>query len=81
VKYLLVLLVILVVAWRWRTSRSATFSDKAQKANRADQARANATPIPMLQCAHCGTHLPEQDAVAGRKGHYCSVQHRALSEP
>ena len=31
---------------------------------------------PMVCCAHCGLHLPREDAVAGERGSYCSVAHR-----
>lgn len=40
------------------------------------------TPTPkqaenMVQCAHCGVHLPESDTVKDGHGHlYCSASHR-----
>jgi uncharacterized protein len=34
----------------------------------------------MLRCAHCGTHLPQTEAITGRQGHYCSLAHRQQSE-
>jgi uncharacterized protein len=30
----------------------------------------------MVECAHCGLHLPRGDALAARGLHYCSVAHR-----
>ena len=73
-KYLLILLLILVVAWRWRTARTTEHRVHAQKA------AASQGPVAMVRCAHCGTHVPEQDAVAGRTALYCSPAHRALQE-
>jgi uncharacterized protein len=34
----------------------------------------------MVACLHCGTHLPESEAVKGRHGAYCCDEHRQLSE-
>ena len=34
-------------------------------------------PEPMLQCAHCGVHLPQADALMDAGGRpYCSDAHR-----
>jgi uncharacterized protein len=74
VKYLLVFLVIFLIAWRWRTARSADQLDKKQ----------GDSPLPpaeMVACAHCGVHVPALDAVAGNQGIYCSAAHRAVREP
>lgn len=36
-------------------------------------------PARMVECAHCGLHLPWSDAVEGENGrHYCGVEHRRL---
>jgi uncharacterized protein len=37
-------------------------------------------PQRMVQCAHCGVHLPESEAVTGRLGLYCSTEHRQAHE-
>ncbi|MEZ5704393.1 MAG: hypothetical protein R3E56_03050 [Burkholderiaceae bacterium] len=34
----------------------------------------------MVACQHCGTHLPESEAVLGRRGSYCCVEHRQQHE-
>jgi len=31
----------------------------------------------MVSCAHCGIHLPRDEAVAGTRGLYCSSAHRS----
>lgn len=33
-------------------------------------------PETMVRCAHCGTHVPQADAVRGLQGWYCSTAHR-----
>jgi uncharacterized protein len=30
----------------------------------------------MVTCAHCGVHLPHDEAVTGTRGQYCSTAHR-----
>ena len=74
-RFLLVFLVVLVLAWRWRTWREAR--------QRAVQSKKAATPetIGMVACHHCGVHVPVRDAVTGALGHYCSAAHRLNQEP
>ena len=69
-KYLFWLLVILVAIWAFKRSRPAT-------PNRQDTP---ATPSAMVTCAHCGIHLPTEEAVSGQKGPYCSTEHRSAAQ-
>ena len=69
-KYLLVaLLVVAVMYWlgRLRDRGPGSHSDKG----RSPQGE------PMRQCAHCGAHFPESEAVHSPSGRvFCSEQHR-----
>ncbi len=38
--------------------------------------RGSRRPEPMVECAHCGVHLPAADAVLGGDRVYCSEAHR-----
>lgn len=69
-KYLFWLLVGLVVWWAWRRSRSAP--PPTPEAT-------SAAPQDMVACAHCGLHLPHNEAVAGARGQYCSAAHRSAA--
>jgi uncharacterized protein len=76
VKYLIVLVVVLVAFWVWRNNRQT---------ERDDQQRTRAARQPpkledMVSCPVCSVHLPAADAVAGRNGLYCSVNHRQQAE-
>jgi len=73
-KYLLVFLVVMVVAWRWRSSRTEKMMQP--KAAPVD----TPLPITMVRCAHCGLHLPASEAIAGKRGPYCSAAHQAIAE-
>jgi uncharacterized protein len=73
VKDLLLLVVLVVLVWHWRTNRKA---DIAQRQHNPSPANL----IDMVECAHCHLHLAAADAVSGPKGHYCSPEHRSLAE-
>lgn len=71
-KYLLVLAVVAVALWLLVRPRV--------RGSSSSQARRGAdAPVEMIACAHCGVHLPRDDAVtdAGAR-RYCSEAHRAL---
>ncbi|PPE67927.1 PP0621 family protein [Caldimonas caldifontis] len=70
-KYLVVVVVVLVVVWLLRGQRR-----KEASAPRSS-ARPREAPQQMVDCAHCGVHLPAADAVRGEDGrHYCTAAHR-----
>ena len=73
-KFLLVLVVVLIGFYLWRSGR----------AQRAVRPRDAAAPKPdlveMVSCAHCGVHCARDEAVVGKAGTYCTAQHRSLSE-
>ena len=66
-KYLFWAIVIAFVWWAWRRSRSAAANQ---------QPPAAPTTQDMVTCAHCGVHLPHDEAVTGTRGQYCSTAHR-----
>ncbi|WP_428420225.1 PP0621 family protein [Methylibium sp.] len=68
-KYLVLLLVIVAVLWLARSRPRA-----ARPPHPADQG--GSKPQAMIECAHCGVHLPRAEAVAGTQGLYCSEAHR-----
>jgi uncharacterized protein len=37
-------------------------------------------PQAMLTCAHCGVHMPRDEALPGRGGVFCGDAHRAAFE-
>ncbi len=79
-KYAVVILVVLLGVWLWRKNRESDRQDSAAKPLRKNT-RPTGAPQIMVGCAVCGVHLPVDDALAGRKDHYCSLAHRAQREP
>ncbi len=73
-KYLLVLLVVGFGLW---SLVSRLRGGGVSRRTAADPAKP-ATPVAMVQCAHCGLHLPATDAVPQGSRLYCSDAHRLL---
>ena len=72
-KFLLVLLVVLIGFYVWRSSR-------AQRAKPPRDAAVVPGVVDMVPCAQCGVHCARDEAVVGKAGVYCTTQHRSLSE-
>lgn len=70
-KYLVVVVVVLAVVWLLRGQRRRKESPPRASAPRREALQ------EMVDCAHCGVHLPASDAVRGEDGrHYCTAAHR-----
>ncbi len=74
-KALVLLLVVLGLVWLWRHRERRPLSG-SPSAGRG----ATAPPREMVDCPVCGVHLPLEDATAGKRGRYCSVEHRQQAE-
>ena len=68
-KYVLVLVVIVVFGWLMLRGH------RRSKASGGKAPRGQAQS--MIECAHCGVHLPRSDAVLDRSGSYCCDAHKA----
>lgn len=74
-KLLLLIGVVLLGAWLWRSGRRASTKDSVKR-------EAPSTPqSEMVRCLHCAVHLPAAEALQGRLGAYCTTEHRQLAEP
>ncbi|WP_454709768.1 PP0621 family protein [Delftia acidovorans] len=73
-KYLLVLIVIIVAVGIWRSQR------RAEARERRQAAAPLAAPQDMVECAHCGLHLPRSEAIEAAGRSYCSAEHRTLAQ-
>jgi len=70
VKYLLVLLVVGVGIW--------VLVKRLRSGGESPGLAERAAPVAMVECAHCGVHLPAADAVSEGSRLYCSEGHRRL---
>ena len=73
-KYLIWILVILLAIWAFKRSRRVKSDAPKEQPPTPD------TPTNMAVCLHCGIHLPQDEAVTGEKGLYCSAEHRAAEQ-
>ena len=73
---LLVVIVALVVLWLLLRGLVRRTKGEGQPPRKAPPA----TPQAMLACAHCGVHLPRDEALPGRGGVFCGEAHRTAYE-
>jgi len=77
VKYLLVLLVVGFGLWSL-VSRLRGGGLKRRRTADPVKPPTPITPVAMVQCAHCGLHLPAADALPEGSRLFCSDAHRLL---
>ena len=70
-KILLFLVVVFVLLWLLRGATTR---------RRGSAAPPPQTPQEMIACAHCGVHLPRDEALPGRGGVFCGDAHRTAFE-
>ena len=79
-KFIIVLVMVLVAVWLWRSSRRRDDSTQA-KAPPPPPASKVGAPQDMVQCPVCSVHLPRTDALPGPDGRlYCCADHRLRGE-
>jgi uncharacterized protein len=73
---LLIVIVALVVLWLLLRGLVRRARGEGQMPRKPPAA----APQQMLACAHCGVHLPRDEALPGRGGVFCGEAHRAAYE-
>ena len=71
-KILLFLVVVFVLLWLLRGATT--------RRRRGGAAPPPQAPQEMIACAHCGVHLPRDEALPGRGGVFCGDAHRTAFE-
>jgi uncharacterized protein len=74
-KFFLFLVAVFVLFWLLRGALNRRGGGAA--ARRAPPSKA---PQEMIACAHCGVHLPRDEALPGRGGVFCGDAHRTAFE-
>jgi len=77
-KLLIVVLVVGVIAWLVLRGRKA--GRPVARGPTAPGPTREHGPQAMVQCEHCGVHLPRGDALLDQRGAFCSKAHQ-LSGP
>ena len=71
-KYLLILGLVLVIFWVWRSARDR----RSANHERAGKAAPEPVKTEIVECDVCHVHLPRSDALIGNSGTFCSDAHR-----
>ena len=77
-KYLLVLLVVGLGLWMWVSRLRGGDATRRDGGTPGPGRQADAGPVVMVQCAHCGLHLASVDALPEGSRLYCGDAHRRL---
>ena len=81
-KILIALVILVAIIWLVRAARK----DEPKAGDHTAPVAKPVSPIEVskptqvLQCHHCGVHVPASDCVPGKKGVYCTVAHREAVE-
>ncbi len=73
------LVVILVIVWLVYSLTRRWLATLDQKKNAKKQAGSSRIET-MVSCAHCGLHIPQQEAIQAQDKYYCSDKHKKLAE-
>lgn len=74
-KFLIFLVLVGALLWLLKGTRRRVEPPPA-----ARPPQAPASPQSMVQCAQCGMHLPQGEALPGRGGVFCGEPHRSAYE-
>lgn len=75
----LILLVVIAAIWFFKFSRRGAKGADKPASNQPDAT--NIKALDMVRCQFCEIHLPRPDAIEGKKGAYCSLEHKRRAEP
>jgi uncharacterized protein len=73
-KFLVLILAVVALLWLLRSSRRSAKPPPPARPAAPDELQA------MVSCAHCGIHLPQNEALPGRGGVFCGEPHRTAFE-
>ena len=80
-KFLLFVALAFVAIWLFRTQRRHLKGSDASAPRSAPPHAPTADALQeMVRCAHCGVHVPRQEAIVGRMDFYCSAEHRDIAQ-
>lgn len=75
---LIFILVLIVVWWVRRALQRPRGGDGQSRSGGWSQRTRSGGPERMLECEHCGVHIPESEGLYDGDTFYCSEEHRRL---
>ncbi len=73
------LVVILVIVWLVYSMTRRWIASLEQKQAQKKQQQSSRIST-MVSCAHCGLHVPQDEALQAQGKYYCSDEHQKLSD-
>ena len=73
------LVVILIIAWLVYSLTRRWLASLEQKRTQKKQGETSHIET-MVSCAHCGLHIPQNEAIQAQGKYYCSDEHRQLAD-
>jgi uncharacterized protein len=78
-KFVVLAVIVAVLGWLFFGLQRKTSAPARKKPRADDGGAAAATQVAMVRCAHCGVHVPANEALVDAQGHhYCCAEHREL---
>lgn len=78
-KIAMVLVLVLIGVWLFRLNRRSDRGESARQRTPPPE-KPTVMALEMVRCRQCDVHLPKADAIAGKQGVYCSLEHRQRAE-
>ena len=78
-KIVMVLVLVLIGVWLFRLNRRSDRGESARQRTPPPE-KPTVMALEMVRCRQCDVHLPKADAIAGKQGVYCSLEHRQRAE-
>lgn len=78
-KIVVILLAVVAAIWFFKASRRGL--DNSKKSPPKQPQTSDVPALDMVRCHFCEIHLPRPDAIEGKKGSYCSLEHQRRAEP
>lgn len=75
---LLIFILVLIIVWWVRRALQKPRGGDPSRTHGASRQDRSGDPERMLECEHCGVHIPESEGLYDGDTFYCSEEHRRL---
>jgi uncharacterized protein len=79
-RFVLLVVAVVVLLWLVRGALRRRMPPPEKPTHESKSPAAVSSPEPIVSCAHCGLHLPRDEALPGRGGVFCDDAHRKAYE-
>ena len=77
--FFVIIFAVIYFGWRAMRMRQIKLEEKLQEMTlKKEEARPVVKSERMVECAYCGTYVPEKEAIKSGQNYYCCEQHKNL---